>query len=120
MKTLKDLELAGKRVLVRVDFNVPMNESGEITDDLRIRTVLPTLRYLVEQRARVIICTHMGRPKGQRVEKFSLAPVAALTAEMLGRPVPLAPDCIGDEVAAAVAALKDGDCLMLENLRFHP
>ena len=120
MKTLKDLELAGKRVLVRVDFNVPMNESGEITDDLRIRTALPTLRYLVEQRARVIICTHMGRPKGQRVEKFSLAPVAALTAEMLGRPVPLAPDCIGDEVAAAVAALKDGDCLMLENLRFHP
>jgi phosphoglycerate kinase len=120
MKTLKDLELAGKRVLVRVDFNVPMNESGEITDDLRIRTVLPTLRYLVEQRARVIICTHMGRPKGQRVEKFSLAPVAALTAEMLDRPVPLAPDCIGDEVAAAVAALKDGDCLMLENLRFHP
>ena len=120
MKTLKELELAGKRVLVRVDFNVPMNESGEITDDLRIRTVLPTLRYLVEQRARVIICTHMGRPKGQRVEKFSLAPVAALTAEMLGRPVPLAPDCIGDEVAAAVAALKDRDCLMLENLRFHP
>ena len=120
MKTLKELELAGKRVLVRVDFNVPMNDQGEITDDLRIRTVLPTLRYLVEQRARVIICTHMGRPKGQRVEKFSLAPVAALTAEMLGRPVPLAPDCIGDEVAAAVAALKDGDCLMLENLRFHP
>jgi len=120
MKTLKELELAGKRVLVRVDFNVPMNESGEITDDLRIRTVLPTLRYLVEQRARVIICTHMGRPKGQRVEKFSLAPVAALTAGMLGLPVPLAPDCIGDEVAAAVAALKDGDCLMLENLRFHP
>ena len=119
-KTIKDVDVKGKRVLVRVDFNVPMNESGEITDDLRIRTVLPTLRYLVEQRARVIICTHMGRPKGQRVEKFSLAPVAALTAEMLGRPVPLAPDCIGDEVAAAVAALKDGDCLMLENLRFHP
>lgn len=70
MKTLKELELAGKRVLVRVDFNVPMNESGEITDDLRIRTALPTLRYLVEQRARVIICTHMGRPKGQRVEKI--------------------------------------------------
>ena len=120
MKTLKDLELAGKRVLVRVDFNVPMNDQGEITDDLRIRTVLPTLRYLVEQGARVIICTHRGRPKGQRVEAFSLAPVAALTAEMIGRPVPLAPDCIGPEVEAAVAALKDGDCLMLENLRFHP
>ena len=120
MKTLKDLELAGKRVLVRVDFNVPMNDQGEITDDLRIRTVLPTLRYLVEQGARVIICTHRGRPKGQRVEAFSLAPVAALTAALLGRPVPLAPDCIGPEVEVAVAALKDGDCLMLENLRFHP
>ena len=119
MKTLKDLELAGKRVLVRVDFNVPMNDQGEITDDLRIRTVLPTLRYLVEAGARVIICTHRGRPKGQRVEAFSLAPVAALTAALLGRPVPLAPDCIGPEVEAAVAALKDGDCLMLENLRFH-
>ena len=119
MKTLKDLELAGKRVLVRVDFNVPMNDQGEITDDLRVRTVLPTLRYLVEQRARVIICTHMGRPKGQRAEKFSLAPVAALTAELLGQPVPLAPDCIGPEVSAAVAALGDGDCLMLENLRFY-
>ena len=120
MKTLKDLELAGKRVLVRVDFNVPMNDQGEITDDLRIRTVLPTLRYLVEAGARVIICTHRGRPKGQRVESFSLAPVAALTAALLGRPVPLAPDCIGPEVEVAVAALKDGDCLMLENLRFHP
>ena len=120
MKTLKDLELAGKRVLVRVDFNVPMNDQGEITDDLRIRTVLPTLRYLVEQGARVIICTHRGRPKGQRVEAFSLAPVAALTAALIGRPVPLAPDCIGPKVEAAVAALKDGDCLMLENLRFHP
>ena len=120
MKTLKDLELAGKRVLVRVDFNVPMNDQGEITDDLRIRTVLPTLRYLVERGARVIICTHRGRPKGQRVEAFSLAPVAALTAALIGRPVPLAPDCIGPKVEAAVAALKDGDCLMLENLRFHP
>ncbi len=120
MKTLKDLELAGKRVLVRVDFNVPMNDQGEITDDLRIRTVLPTLRYLVEAGARVIICTHRGRPKGQRVEAFSLAPVAALTAALIGRPVPLAPDCIGPKVEAAVAALKDGDCLMLENLRFHP
>ena len=120
MKTLKDLELAGKRVLVRVDFNVPVNDQGEITDDLRIRTVLPTLRYLVEAGARVIICTHRGRPKGQRVESFSLAPVAALTAALIGRPVPLAPDCIGPKVEAAVAALKDGDCLMLENLRFHP
>jgi len=119
VKTLRDIELTGKRVLVRVDFNVPMNEAGEITDDLRIRTVLPTLRYLLEQKARVIVCTHMGRPKGQRVEKYSLAPAAVYLANLLGQPVPLAPDCIGPEVAAAVAALQDGQILMLENLRFH-
>lgn len=120
MKTLKEIELKGKRVLIRVDFNVPMNEVGEITDDLRIRTVLPTLRYLLEQQAKIIICTHMGRPKGQRVDKYSLAPVAAYLARLLDRPVPLAADCIGPEVAAAVAQLKDGEILMLENLRFHP
>jgi len=120
MKTLRDLTLAGKKVLVRVDFNVPMNEAGEITDDLRIRAVLPTLRHLLEHQARVILCTHMGRPKGQRVEKYSLAPVAAHAAKLLGRPVPLAPDCIGPEVAAAVGALNDGEILMLENLRYHP
>jgi phosphoglycerate kinase len=120
MKTLRDIELAGKRVLVRVDFNVPMNENGQITDDLRIRTILPTLRYLIAQQARVILCTHMGRPKGQRVDKYSLAPVAAYAADLLGQPVPLAPDCIGPEVAALVNGLRDGELLMLENLRFHP
>lgn len=120
MKTLRDIDVQGKRVLVRVDFNVPMNEAGEITDDLRIRTVLPTLHYLLERQARVILCTHMGRPKGQRVEKFSLAPVAGYLAKLLGRPVPLAVDCIGPEVAEAVGKLADGDLLMLENLRFHP
>ena len=120
MKTLRDINLAGKKTLVRVDFNVPMNENGEITDDLRIRTILPTLQYLVAQKARVIICTHMGRPKGQRVEKYSLAPVAAYTARLLGQLIPLAPDCIGPEVAALVDGMKDGEILMLENLRFHP
>lgn len=120
MKTLRDIDVQGKRVLVRVDFNVPMNEAGEITDDLRIRTVLPTLHYLLEHKARVILCTHMGRPKGQRVEKFSLAPVAGYLAKLLDRPVPLAADCIGPEVQAAVDAMGDGDILMLENLRFHP
>lgn len=120
MKTLRDIDVQGKRVLVRVDFNVPMNEAGEITDDLRIRTVLPTLHYLLERQARVILCTHMGRPKGQRVEKFSLAPVADHLAKLLGRPVPLAVDCIGPEVAETVGKLADGDLLMLENLRFHP
>lgn len=120
MKTLRDLELSGKKVLVRVDFNVPMNEAGGIADDLRITTVLPTLRYLLDHKARVVVCTHMGRPKGQRVEKYSLAPVAAHLAKLLGQPVPLTADCIGPEAAAAVVALKDGDILMLENLRYHP
>ena len=120
MKTLRDIALTGKNVLVRVDFNVPMNEAGEITDDLRIKTVLPTLRYLLEQKARVILCTHMGRPKGQRVAQYSLAPVAAHLANLLSTPVPLAADCIGPEVATAVKALKEGEILMLENLRYHP
>ena len=93
MKTLKEIELAGKRVLVRVDFNVPMDDQGNITDDLRINAALPTLRYLIAAKARVIICTHMGRPKGQRVDNFSLAPVAQRTAAMLGQPVPLVMDC---------------------------
>ncbi len=119
MNTLRDIEPAGKRVLVRVDFNVPMNEAGAITDDLRIRTVLPTLRSLLDRKARVIVCTHMGRPKGQRVDKYSLAPVAAHLARLLGQPVPLAADCIGPAAEAAVAALADGDICMLENLRFH-
>ena len=120
MKTLRDIAFAGKKVLVRVDFNVPMNDAGQITDDLRIRTVLPTLRYLIAEKARVILCTHMGRPKGQRVEKYSLAPVAAYTAQLLGMPVPLTPDCIGPEVEVAVNSLGDGQLLMLENLRFYP
>lgn len=120
MKTLRDIAFAGKKVLVRVDFNVPMDDAGQITDALRIRTVLPTLQYLMAEKAKVIICTHMGRPKGQRVEKYSLAPVAAYTAQLLGCPVPLAPDCIGPEVDAAVNSLGDGQLLMLENLRFHP
>lgn len=119
MKTLRDIELKGKKVLIRVDFNVPMNEAGEIADDLRIRTVLPTLRYLLEQDAKIIICTHMGRPKGQRVEKFSLAPVAAYLAKLLDQPVPLASDCVGPEVTEAVSRLQNAQILMLENLRFH-
>ncbi len=119
MKTLRDILLKGKKVLVRVDFNVPMNEAGAITDDLRITKVLPTLRYLVEQQAKIILCTHMGRPKGQRVDTYSLAPVAAYVAHILGQPVPLATDCIGPAVKVAVAALQNGDMLMLENLRYH-
>ncbi|MGI6639719.1 MAG: phosphoglycerate kinase [Desulfobulbus sp.] len=120
MKTLRDLDVQDKKVLVRVDFNVPMDDKGEVSDDLRIRMVLPTLDYLLEQKAKVILCTHMGRPKGQRVEQYSLAPVAAHLAKLLGKSVPLAPDCIGPEVEKMVANVASGGLLMLENLRFHP
>lgn len=119
MKAIRDLELAGKRILVRVDFNVPMDEQGVITDDIRIRMVLPTIRYVLEQKGKLILCTHMGRPKGQRVEAFSLAPVATHLATLIGQEVRLAPDCIGEETEAMVASLQPGEVLLLENLRFH-
>ena len=119
MKTIRDLDIAGKRVLIRVDFNVPMDEDGNITDDLRIRTVMPTIQYALEQKARVILCSHMGRPKGERIEKFSLAPVARYLSAILGQTVQLAPDCIGSETEAMVAAMKEGDVVLLENLRYH-
>lgn len=119
MKTIRDLELAGKRVLVRVDFNVPMDEQGNITDDIRIRMVLPTIQYVLEQKGRLILCSHMGRPKGQRVAAFSLAPVAAHLSGLIGREVRMAPDCIGEEVEAMAASLQPGEVLLLENLRFY-
>ncbi|MEK6201786.1 MAG: phosphoglycerate kinase [Desulfobulbaceae bacterium] len=119
MKTMRELELAGKRILVRVDFNVPMDEQGLITDDIRIRMVLPTIRYILEQKGKLILCTHMGRPKGQRVEAFSLAPVAAHLSALIGQEVALAPDCIGEETEAMAATLLPGEVLLLENLRFH-
>jgi len=119
MKTIRDLDISGKRVLIRVDFNVPMNEQGEITDDLRIRTVLPNIQYALEQGAKLILASHMGRPKGQRVEKFSLAPVAKYLTDLLGTPVQLAPDCVGAETESAVVAMNNGDIVLLENLRFH-
>lgn len=119
MKTIRDLELAGKRVLVRVDFNVPMDEQGNITDDIRIRMVLPTIEYVIEHKGKLILCSHMGRPKGQRVEAFSLAPVAAHLADLIGREVKLAPDCIGEATEAMVANMQPGEVLLLENLRFY-
>ena len=118
--TVRDIDVKDKRVLVRVDFNVPMNEdTGVITDDSRIRASLPTIQYLVDHKAKVILCSHLGRPKGTPEAKFSLAPVAKRLAELIGKPVAFTRDCIGPEAENAVKALKSGDILLLENLRFH-
>lgn len=119
MNTIRDLDLAGKRVLVRVDFNVPMDSQKNITDDIRIRRAMCTIKHVLEQGAKLILCSHMGRPKGQRDMDFSLAPVAQHLAVLLGREVLLAPDCVGAETEALVAAMGPGEVLMLENLRFH-
>jgi len=109
----------GKRMLVRADFNVPLDEEGTIADDTRIRASLPTIRYLCEQGARVILCSHLDRPKGEIVERLRLALVANRLSELLDRPVAALRDCIGPEVESAVAAMSDGDIVLLENLRFH-
>lgn len=118
IQSIQDVNLAGKRVLVRCDFNVPLKD-GAVSDDSRIVAALPTIQHLVEQGARVILCSHLGRPKGERKEEYSLAPVAADLSAKLGRTVSLLPDCIGSEVEAAVAALSDSDIALLENVRFH-
>ncbi|WP_025228595.1 phosphoglycerate kinase [Fimbriimonas ginsengisoli] len=117
-KTVRDIDVQGKRVLVRCDFNVPL-EGGAITDDRRITEALPTIKYLIDHQAIVILASHLGRPKGVTPE-FSLRPVAARLSELLGKNVPLLPDCVGPEVKGAVDAAKPGDVLLLENVRFHP
>jgi len=119
MRNIRDLDIKEKKVLIRVDFNVPLDEQGNITDDTRIRGVLPTINYCLDEHAKVIIISHMGRPDGQRQAKFSLAPVAKRLSRLLEKEVKLAPDCIGPEVEAMVGKMAFGDVLLLENLRFH-
>jgi phosphoglycerate kinase len=118
-KTVRDIDVAGKRALVRVDFNVPLDAERHITDDTRIRAALPTIQYLLDRGAAVILMSHLGRPDGQVVEKLRLAPVAARLSELLGRPVLMAGESVGAEVQAQAQALQPGQVLLLENLRFH-
>ncbi|MEE2873361.1 MAG: phosphoglycerate kinase, partial [Candidatus Latescibacterota bacterium] len=117
--TIKDIDTAGKRVLVRVYFNVPLDAAGQITDDTRIRATLPTIEHLLAQGAAVILMSHLGRPKGTPVAEMSLAPVAQALSKLLGREVEMAADCIGDKVASQGAGIVAGQVLLLENLRFH-
>ncbi len=119
-KTIDDVDVRGKRALVRADFNVPQDASGAITDDTRIRAALPTIQALLERGAAVILMSHLGRPKGKRDDRYTLAPVAARLSDQLGRPVDLAPDAVGPETEALARALQPGRVLLLENLRFHP
>ncbi|HKJ63873.1 MAG TPA: phosphoglycerate kinase, partial [Desulfopila sp.] len=119
MITVKDIDIKGKRVLVRVDFNVPMDDKGDISDDIRIRTTLPTICYIRDQGGKVVLCSHMGRPKGEVNEKYSLGPIASHLGSLLEDEVRLAPDCIGNEVEDMVASMKEGEVILLENLRFH-
>ncbi len=118
-KTIRDIDVAGKRVLVRVDFNVPLNAERQITDDTRIKAALPTLTYLLDHGAALILMSHLGRPDGQAVDKLRLAPITQRLSELLGRPVQMANDSIGPEVEAQARALQPGQVLLLENLRFH-
>jgi phosphoglycerate kinase len=117
-KTVKDIDLKGKRVLMRVDFNVPMAD-GKVTDDKRIKAALPTIKYVLEQGASLLLMSHLGRPKGGADPEFSLRAASEALAALLGKPVQMAPDCVGTEVEAMAKALKPGDVLMLENTRFH-
>jgi phosphoglycerate kinase len=120
-KTVEDIEVKGKRVLLRVDFNVPLNiNTGAISDDSRIRASLPTIKYLVDHKAKVIVCSHLGRPEGKVVKELQMAPIAQRLSQLMGLPVSTASDCIGQEVESEVGTLKEGDILFLENLRFHP
>src|SRR5258706_12777385 len=116
--SIRDLDLPGRRVFIRVDFNVPIKD-GAIEDDTRIRAAIPTINYAFENGARVILASHLGRPRGQRIDKYSLRPVTAHLSQLLGQPVDFAEDCVGEAANSRVAELPGGGILLLENLRFH-
>ena len=120
LKYIDELDLKGKRVFMRVDFNVPLDDNSNITDDTRIRSVLPTINYALDEKAKVILASHLGRPKGKRSDSMSLAPVAKRLSRLLEKDVVLAPDCIGEEARRLVEGMEPGDVVLLENLRFHP
>ncbi|MFO7686972.1 MAG: phosphoglycerate kinase [Desulfobacterales bacterium] len=119
MKTIRDIDISGKRVFIRVDFNVPLDRQQRITDDSRIRAALPTIVYAREKRAKLILASHLGRPKGKPVQEFSLSPVAERLGDLLDTNVRMAKDCVGEAVAPLIAGMEPGDVVLLENLRFH-
>ena len=118
-KTIKDIDLKGKRVLVRCDFNVPMDENQNITDNRRIVAALPTIKYLIDQDCKIVLCSHLGRPKGEFKPEFSLAPVSKELSKLLGKEVIMAKDVIGEDAKTKASNLKNGEVMLLENLRFH-
>jgi len=120
IRTIEEIDVTGKRVLIRVDYNVPIDDAGKITDDIRISKSIDTLRYCLERNARLVLMSHLGRPKGEPNAKYSLKPAAEHLSKLLGREVKLLPDCIGSEVEKQVGAMKAGEIIMLENMRFHP
>lgn len=120
MKYIDQMDMQGKRVFLRVDFNVPMDKEGNVTSDKRVRATIPTIKYALEKGAKLIIASHLGRPKGKRVEEMSLKPVVKVLSDLLKKPVTFLDDCVGPAVEQAVAKMKEGDILLLENLRFHP
>jgi len=119
MRTIDQLDLSGKRVLIRVDFNVPMDKAGSITDDTRIQAAIPTVRHTVTHGAKAILLSHLGRPKGKKVPEMSLGPAAKRLSALLGKEVPFVPDCVGETAEKAVAAMRPGDVVLLENVRFY-
>lgn len=118
-KSIKDIDIKGKKVLMRVDFNVPLDDKQHITDDTRIKAALPTIKYALQNNARLVLMSHLGRPKGEVKKELSLASAAQNLSKKLGKPVKMAGDCLGDEVKTSVNAMQDGDVILLENLRFH-